>query len=264
LSGLFLGWLGTTGIITKVSLKLYPQKKVKDLEIFVTDKCDLVPDVIFKITHLEMVEDLAPWAQPRPRMFEGNYHVTIFMTGDSEEEVEFKRRTIWRALQEYIDSKDGGFMMVPPELKVTFLQSPQKAMAAFADIRKGGGFEYSGPIIPVELYPAFAKKAEELGAKYKVVQNASGRVIQGGHCMMFSFAFTFNRADPGEMDRARQALHEAAEYALEQGGVLWKPNLDEQKMMIERMDPNTLKLIKEIKMLLDPNGIMNPGNWEVK
>jgi glycolate oxidase len=33
---------------------------------------------------------------------------------------------------------------------------------------------------------------------------------------------------------------------------------------MERMDPNTLKLMTDIKKLLDPNGIMNPGNWEVK
>jgi glycolate oxidase len=39
--------------------------------------------------------------------------------------------------------------------------------------------------------------------------------------------------------------------------------VEEQKMAMERMDPNTLKLMKTIKENLDPNGIMNPGNWEV-
>jgi glycolate oxidase len=66
------------------------------------------------------------------------------------------------------------------------------------------------------------------------------------------------------MDRARKALHEAAEFVADKGGILWKPNIDEQKIMMERMDPNTLKLMMDIKKLLDPNGIMNPGNWEAK
>jgi len=80
--------------------------------------------------------------------------------------------------------------------------------------------------------------------------------------MMYAFAFTFNRADPDEMDRIRKALREAAEFTVEQGGMMWKPTIEEQKMIIERMDPNTLKIMKKIKELLDPNGIMNPGNWE--
>jgi glycolate oxidase len=64
------------------------------------------------------------------------------------------------------------------------------------------------------------------------------------------------------MDRIREALREAAEFSVEQGGMMWKPSIEEQKMIIERMDPNTLKIMMKIKDMLDPNGIMNPGNWE--
>ena len=264
LSGLFLGWFGTTGIITKLGFKLYPRKKMKDIEIFVTDRADLVPDILFKITHTEMIEDITCWAQPYPLMFKGNQHINISITGDSEEELEFKRKMVWDTLKEYIDSKDGGFMWVTPDMKPTFMANPQVSMTKFADVRKGGGFEYSGPIVPIEKYPECDKKIVELASKYKITYGGGCRVIQGGHCMMFGFPFTFNRADPEEMDRVRKALHEAAEFGLEAGGVLWKPTVDEQKMMMEKMDPNTLKLIKKVKELLDPNGIMNPGNWEVK
>jgi len=41
-----------------------------------------------------------------------------------------------------------------------------------------------------------------------------------------------------------------------------KGEVGAQKLAMERMDPNTAGLIKKIKGLLDPNGIMNPGNWE--
>lgn len=264
LAGLFLGWLGTTGIITKVGIRLYPKKRIRDVDVFVTDRADLVPDIVRRLTHTEMFEDINVWTQPKPLMFKGNHHATIYLTADSEKELLFKRRMAWEAVQEFIDTKDGGFMWVQPDMRPTFLEMPQKSVSRFADVRKGGGFEYSGPIIPVDKYPDCIKAIEHLAAKHNLSYSATARIIGRAHCMMFGFAFTFNRADKEEMERARKALHEVSLFALENGGVLWKPTVDEQKMMIERMDPNTLSLIKRIRKMLDPNGIMNPGNWEVQ
>jgi len=89
------------------------------------------------------------------------------------------------------------------------------------------------------------------------------RVIGRSHSMMFGFAFTFNRADPQMMERTRKALHEGSKFALELGGVFWKPTIDEQRLALEKMDSTTRNLMKMIKGNLDPLGIMNPGNWEV-
>ena len=80
---------------------------------------------------------------------------------------------------------------------------------------------------------------------------------------MYGFSFTFNRADPDMMERTRRALREVSAYALEAGGVFWKPTVEEQKMALEKMDPNTRRLMAMIKKNMDPQGIMNPGNWEV-
>lgn len=137
LSGLFLGWLGTTGIITKLGLKLYPKKKYRDVELFVTDRVELVPDILYRLTHLEMLEDVNVWFQPKPLLFADNFHVTIYFTGDTEEEIEFKRRMIWNALQLHMDSKDGGFMSVQ-YMKGMLLQMPQRSIADFADVPRGG------------------------------------------------------------------------------------------------------------------------------
>jgi glycolate oxidase len=262
LSGLFLGWLGTTGIFTKVGLKLYPNKKFRDVELFVTDRVELVADIIYRLTHLEMLEDVNAWFQPRPLMFKDNYHITIYFTGDTEAEIAFKRKTVWDALQVYIDAKDGGFMSIQP-MKPMLLEMPQRGIAAFADVPKGGGFEYSGPITLVEHFPQYAAKVIELASKYDVIYACSARVISGGHSMMFAISFAFNRADKAMMGRVKEALDEATEYALEMGGIPWKPNFMEQKMTMKRMDPNTLKLLQMVKKNLDPQGIMNPGNWEV-
>ncbi|MCP4613887.1 MAG: hypothetical protein GY845_34795, partial [Planctomycetes bacterium] len=34
-----------------------------------------------------------------------------------------------------------------------------------------------------------------------------------------------------------------------------------QNLIVDRMDPNTFTIMKNIWSILDPNGIMNPGNW---
>ena len=262
LSGLFLGWLGCTGIITKVGLKLYPNKKIRDAELFVTDRVDLIPHILYKLTHLEMLEDINVWFQPKPLMFLGNFHITIFFTGDTAEEIEFKRKMIWDTLQEYMDSKDGGFMAIQ-YMKSVLLEMPGRNIADFADVPKGGGFEYSGPIAPIEHFPQYAAKLVELAAKYNVLYASAARLISGGHCMMFSISFAFNRNDPAMMERVENALDEAMAFALDMGGIPWKPNFKEQKMTLERMEPNARNLLLMIKKNLDPQGIMNPGNWEV-
>jgi FAD/FMN-containing dehydrogenase len=262
LSGLFLGWLGTTGIITKVGMKLYPNKKLREVELFVTDRVDLVSEILYKLTHLEMLEDINVWFQPKPLIFKDNYHINIYFTGDTEEEIEFKRKMLWDALQEFIDSKDGGFMGLQ-FMKEQLLLTPPRGAAAFADVPKGGGFEYSGPIILIEHYPQYAAKVLELAAKYDVLYASAGRIISGGHSMMFSISFAFNRNDPAMMNRVKNALDEATEFALKMGGIPWKPNFMEQKMIMQKLDPNTLKLLQMVKKNLDPQGIMNPGNWEV-
>jgi len=262
LSALFLGWLGTTGIITKIGLRLYPNKKIRDVELFVTDRVDLIPDILYKLTHLEILEDVNVWFQPKPLVFQGNFHITLYFTGDTEEEITFKRRMVWDALQEYMDSKDGGFMSLQ-YMKEMLMEMPQRGIADFADVPKGGGFEYSGPITIIEHYPRYAAKVVELAAKYDVLYASSARLISGGHCMMFSISFAFNRNDPAMMTRVKHALDEATAFALEMGGIPWKPNFMEQRMIMEKMDKNALKLLQMIKKTLDPQGIMNPGNWEV-
>ena len=263
LSGLFLGWFGATGILTKVGLKLYPRKKMRDVEIFITDSPDFVPGILYEITHTEMAEDINIFAQPLPLIFKDNHHIVIYFTGEDLEELDFKKKKIFHALDGFIRNKDGGFMTIGEGMRKTLLDMPQRSATTFADVTKGGGFEYSGPIIPIDRYPQCSRKLDELAVKHDLKYHATARVIGRGHAMMFAFSFTFNRADADMLERTRKALHEASEYALSVGGLFWKPTLDEQRIALAKMDPQTARLMKMIKENLDPRGIMNPGNWEV-
>ena len=89
------------------------------------------------------------------------------------------------------------------------------------------------------------------------------RLIGKGHSAMFFISYSFNRADPKDMKNARDALHETNKAVLEIGGIPWKAELAGQKLILEKINPAYKNLLKTIRRTLDPNGIMNPGNWEV-
>jgi glycolate oxidase len=149
-------------------------------------------------------------------------------------------------------------------MKKNFLEAPQTTLAQFADVRKGGGFEYVGGIMPIDLFPRAYRAGIDIAARQGTTYSTGARIIGLGHCMMFFFAYPFNRADESDVDRARRALEETNREVLEMGGIPWKAEAPAQKQIIGRMDPHTLALINRVQSMLDPQGIMNPGNWEVR
>ena len=255
--GIFLGWSGTTGIITRVSLRLFPCKRIRGGGQFVVEDEDLVPEIMHKLTHTQMVEDIVAYSQAIPPFASELHHITINRAAETKKELDFKQEIVWDdILGEYIKSGDGGFLGF-----TRGLQRPQ--VSKTSDWKKGGGFEYVGSIIPVDKYPECYRRGREISENHDIPYTVLGRCIGTNHAMMFSWTYAFNRADPETILQARQALHETDDLAIELGGTIWKPGLYGQKLVMENMDPNTLKLMKKLKKLLDPNGIMNPGNWEV-
>ena len=72
--------------------------------------------------------------------------------------------------------------------------------------------------------------------------------------------------DPAHFAKAQQAVDEIIEAAVEFGGVLSGEHgigLEKQKFMRRTRDPIFIDLMRKIKGIFDPNGILNPGKiWE--
>ena len=256
-ANMFLGWNGSTGIITKVSLRLFPCKKFREMDIFCVEDEELVPEILYELTHVGMAEDLVATSSKLPPLTDRLHLILINITGDSKYELEFKRQLMFdNKLAKYIKNGVGGISGAGQER-----ERPQISKAS--DWKKGGGFEYVGAIIPVSAYPECYRRGVEISTRHDIPYTVLGRVIGSSHGMMFSWSYAFNRADEETMRHAREALHETDELVLELGGTIWKPAVFGQKLIIDKMDTNTLMMIKKIKTMLDPNGIMNPGNWEV-
>jgi len=257
--GMFTSSFGTLGIITKLSIKLYPKHKMRNIVFGLNKDPTLLPELISNITFTDVAEDILLGIQDKPDWMKGYTFIIVYITGESEEELNNKTKI----LKKMYRKAKSRYMKVPERIENIFLEKPQFAAGA-ADFRKGGGFEYVGAFIPLQLIPEMIKIGTEISLKHEIVPTMGARLIGQGHAAMFFISYSFNRSDPKDMKNAREALHETNKAALEIGGIPWKAELDGQQMILEKMDPNYKKLLKSIKNLLDPNGIMNPGNWEVK
>lgn len=72
--------------------------------------------------------------------------------------------------------------------------------------------------------------------------------------------------NPAHFQKAQKAVEEIIQSAVEFGGVLSGEHgigLEKQKFMRRTQDPIFIDLMKRIKSIFDPNGILNPGKiWE--
>jgi len=259
LIGMFISSFGTMGIITKLSLKLYNKPKFRDIVFgLLTDPRDL-PNLLLKITALEIAEDLLLGMQDKPEWMKGYIFIMTYITGETQEDLD---RQI-KLLKKIYRKNNARFMKAPDRMYNIYIEKPIFAAGA-ADYRKGGGFEYVGAFMPLEKVPDGYLQAAEISRKYGIPPTIGSRLMSGTHTVVMFFSYSFNRADPKDMENARKALHETNKLALDLGGIPWKAELSGQQLILEKMDPNYKKLLKTLKNTLDPNGIMNPGNWEVK
>jgi glycolate oxidase len=262
LMGLFLGWLGTTGIVTKLSIQLFPKPSFRDLLLFVSDSVELIPEIISELSQINLLENCFIITQEKPKWAQHIYYI-IVVSGESAVEFETKKELHNRIFQKHQDK----VLPVTEEpaltpLRERFLGVPPFAATA-ADFRKGGGFEYTGAILPIEVIPQAWQSGIEIAHKHALFYQLGIQLLPSGHSVMLAYSYAFNRADEEDAERSRGALDETNRLTLELGGVVWKPELSAQKLILEKMDANTRQLMDRIKKTLDPNGILNPGNWEV-
>jgi len=56
----------TTGVVTKLAIKLYPNRPYQDVGVFVTEDPELVPEVLYQAAGVQVAEDITAWMTPSP------------------------------------------------------------------------------------------------------------------------------------------------------------------------------------------------------
>ncbi|MEA3358520.1 MAG: FAD-binding oxidoreductase [Thermodesulfobacteriota bacterium] len=276
LLGLVLGWQGTTGIVTKLSINIYQRPKFKDAVgwgIF-TSHDDPLPEscarFLLKIGRSELAYDISGHSWGAVQIGKGlKYPLAPKPKGDpelyfaattyafTEEELVLKKKIIERMIKEGIDSGlPFDFTDVTGRIKV---EMPTKYALKYSDHRGGGGLDYIGSITPVINWSQGIKRLNEIFDKFNFTPYIRLSIYRGTLQGMMRALMPYNRGDKKDVEAVQKMARDVVQVILDCGGLIYKAPSFASEEMWKRGDPNFFKLMKLVKQTLDPNRIMNPG-----
>jgi glycolate oxidase len=268
LTGLMCGSEGMLGIITEATVKLLPLPEATSTVRANFRTMEEACKVLTKFTP----EGLLPMAMEVIDKFcvaavEENFAfglskdagaILLVAVDGSTEEVEKNAQTIERIIGE-----NGGFDILRAKTKEEENKLWDVRRAISPSLMKYGTLKINEDVVvPRSKVPELVAKIEEIGKKHDTFVANFGHAGDGN----IHVNFVVNRESPDEVARARQCVAETFQLSVELGGTISgehgigyvkAPYLD------YAIDKPTLEIMKAIKKLFDPNGILNPGKMFV-
>jgi glycolate oxidase len=268
LTGLMCGSEGMLGIITEATVKLLPMPEATSTVRANFRTMEEACKVLTKFTP----EGLLPMAMEVIDKFcvaavEENFAfglskdagaILLVAVDGSKEEVEKNAQTIERIIGE-----NGGFDILRAKTKDEENKLWDVRRAISPSLMKYGTLKINEDVVvPRSKVPELVAKIEEIGKKHNTFVANFGHAGDGN----IHVNFVVNRENPDEVARARQCVAETFQLSVELGGTISgehgigyvkAPYLD------YAIDRPTLEIMKGIKKVFDPNGILNPGKMFV-
>jgi glycolate oxidase len=287
LSGLFIGFEGTTGIVTKMAIKLWPRLAYRQDFLPIAQTVEEGAPMMLKLAKAGLgIIDLLfinlGWAQSLMCLDQSNVAndpvelglpdflglITTQAYTEKQHEAqceaiidickEFKLDplTIKEQMESFPENMQGIMGHLTPS---TGGQAPVQFWGCW-NFSRGGGGEWIGSYNTTRNVVKYYQKSREVCLKYEKPPQYYCRFMFGGHYCVTRTNINFNKNDPDDILKARSCLKEIHD-AVQQldGTIMYKPPTWAVNYYNNKMDPSMLRLIKRVKGLLDPNNIMNPG-----
>jgi hypothetical protein len=127
----------------------------------------------------------------------------------------------------------------------------------------GGGLSWVGTYGPMSGFESAYETGCEIMERYDFPPIVVARPMKGGHFGVIRFIEAFNRSDPAECERVLACNRELCAALLDLGFVMYKTPAWAVKHFKEHLDPGFARLLGEVRDVLDPDRIMNPGRWKL-
>lgn len=277
LAGLFIAWQGTTGIATKMAFQLWPLHPLNERLFVLTYSARGTFEAVRRLCRAEVCDDIGGLSWPSAKMMLGVRHphpvpapgeplffLYVDLTAETAAEMTAKKAILEAVLDEV---RAEGEELEPP-LAVADLVKINPALESFAEFptdlkfltdHGGGGLTWIGTYGPLSRFTAAAEEGIRIMADHGFPPTIVSRPMRGGHYGVLRFITIFDKHDETEVARVRAANGDVLEMATRRGFVMYKTPEWAWERLAPRMDPGMLRLVREVKQLLDPNGIFNPG-----
>ena len=278
LSGLFLGWQGSSGIVTKGALQIWPVPPLRKRFFLAAYDAEAAYQIMRRLCWKELFDDLAcvSWA-PGKMLFGARGPLalspgepSLFVYGDMYAENEAHLEVKTGILMEVLAEIRGQGATVEEPLAVDDLIRINPGFSKLAEFPTTLDFllDYGpGGITWVGSYGPGSRWAEGVNRCFEIIESESfppvlvARPMKGGHFWVLRFIFHFDRQDPRDVERVRRTLERVADCLLDLRYVPYKPSGWAVQKIRARDQGGFFPLLQRIKECLDPNGIMNPGRW---
>lgn len=268
LTGLMCGSEGMLGIITKATLKLLPMPEATATVRASFQSMEAACNVLTKFTP----EGLLPMAMEVIDRncigaIEENYAfgfspesqaILLVAVDGAREQVEKDSRLIERILTE-----NGGFDILRSENKDDENKLWDARRAISPSLMKYGTLKINEDVVvPRSRVPELVAKVEEIGRRHNTFVANFGHAGDGN----IHVNFLCDRDDPESIGRARECVKETFALSVELGGSISGEHgigYVKAQYLDMAIDAPTLEIMKGIKKVFDPNGILNPGKMFV-
>jgi glycolate oxidase len=268
LTGLMCGSEGMLGIITEATLKLMPMPEATSTVRASFTSMEVACKVLTKFTPL----GLLPMAMEVIDKYcieavEGNFAfglssnaraILLVAVDGSNEEV--ARNAV---IIESVMSENGGFDILRSVSKDDEDKLWDVRRAISPSLMKYGTLKLNEDVVvPRSKVPELVAEIEEIGKRYDTFVANFGHAGDGN----IHVNFMCDRDDRASIERARKCVAETFRLAVNLGGTISGEHgigYVKAPYLSYAIDKPTLEIMRNIKKVFDPNGILNPGKMFV-
>jgi FAD/FMN-containing dehydrogenase len=280
LTGLFVSFQGTTGLVTKMAVELKPVLPLRKRLFILTYERRTTYELMRRLARLKLFDDLGGLSWPTGKMLYGvarplekdpdepEFFTYVDVTASTAREMTAKLEILvaeLHALREKGAAIEEPFDLdtlcaIAPRFKV-FAEFPTDL--TFLTQAPGGGLTWVGTYGPMSRFDSAADKGIAIMARHGFPPVIVSRPMKGGHFGVLRFITTFDRDDEAEVLKVRACNGELVDMVLDEGFIPYKTPLFAVDRILPRLWPGTHDLMRRIRDVMDPAHIMNPGRWRL-